>query len=127
MSVSGCRYAWCQVRHAEGPDLAHRAILGTFDGPGRVWALLLQSESGGRLDEPFVRIVYTLDERERGLEISPQTAADLADILGGLSILGRDDLAAAFAAVGHLQITAPGQLLGDLDQSTNDQTPGGTA
>lgn len=123
MSAAGCRYGWCQIRHVEGPDLAHRAVLGTFDGPGRVWALLIQAETGGRLDEPFVRIVYTLDERERSLEISPQAAADLADILRGLSILGRDDLAAAFASVGRLRILPPGQLLGDLD----DKPSGGAS
>ncbi|MEV4093721.1 hypothetical protein [Streptosporangium saharense] len=120
--ASGCRYTWCQTLHSSGPGLGHQAALGSFEGPGRVQALFIQPETNGWFDEPFVRIVYTLNGRELCLEISPQAAADLADVLGGLSDLGRDNLTAAFAAADRLRILPPSQMPGDLDQAH-----GGTA
>jgi hypothetical protein len=69
-----CRLAWCR---AAGEHGAHWA-----DGPavGGVSLLYLQSDVDG---QPVVRVSYPAGNRGR-LDLTPQLAADLADMLDAI-------------------------------------------
>lgn len=90
---------WCRSAHTSA-DRVHRLQVGPLDGPGRLLVRLIQGERDGVLGEPLVRLVYrTLDGDASALDLSPALAGDLADVLAGLSVTGRQALAEALAHI----------------------------
>lgn len=71
-----CRIPWCRSSHSNG--CAHWAELPDV---GNVSLLLLLSDVD---DQPLVRVSYPAPELAR-LDLTPQLAADLADLLGNIS------------------------------------------
>ncbi|MFI6513611.1 hypothetical protein ACIBCT_38910 [Streptosporangium sp. NPDC050855] len=83
--------AWCQQTH-DAPAVGHRLDLKPFDGPAldeaatpaTIRVSLLQSEDGGILGEPLVRIRFTAAGRVRVWEMPPSDAADIGDLITAL-------------------------------------------
>ncbi|MGJ6968769.1 hypothetical protein ACSDR0_43380 [Streptosporangium sp. G11] len=115
---------WCQQRHDDGPAISHRLDFKPFPGatadesahPGTVQASLIQGETGGQLDEPLVRIVFTSTGRDRVWEIPPSDAADIGDLITALIGDRRTDFTTTL--IGLFWLAGAG-----LDQTTNVQTP----
>lgn len=104
-----CRIAWCEVTHAEDDGWqTHSREFGPLAGPGRLSAVVMQSECNGHLQEPFVRLHYRVAPGRgrvmegRLLEISPQLAGDFADILDGLAPGSMGELAEMLARISNM-------------------------
>ncbi|GHE28730.1 hypothetical protein GCM10017673_34040 [Streptosporangium violaceochromogenes] len=83
---------WCRLTHAPGTPTGHRRDLCALG----VAASLLQGDDG---EPPLVRLFYPgADSRPRTLDVTPQMAADLADIVAALDFRDLADFAAALTS-----------------------------
>ncbi|GAA2875490.1 hypothetical protein GCM10010517_36400 [Streptosporangium fragile] len=106
-SARWCPVSWCPIRHDDAPARFHRLNLGPFPGPtleesaesAEIRVALLQDETDGDLDEPLVRISYTLYGRQRVMEVAPSDAADIGDLLTAVAGNRHQDLASTLVGV----------------------------
>jgi hypothetical protein len=94
-SPSSCRIPWCRLDHDDRPVRGHIAVADT-DGYG-FRMLLMQPETDGQLDEPYVSLIYPSEQAGRrvAVDLNPQRVADLADFVLALEPAALPWIAAA--------------------------------
>ncbi|MEV6159446.1 hypothetical protein AB0L53_54850 [Nonomuraea sp. NPDC052129] len=79
-----CRHRWCQVAHKDPFDANHKGVIAEF--AGLKVGLSLAERPGDMLDESWVQLDYSANGYRHHHDVTPQAAADWAEILAAVDV-----------------------------------------